>query len=153
MCIKIKEKPEIHIAEKDIKVIKILSYREKIFKFLFFKFRKRDYISPYMDKRYKLKKLYESEISYDVPGYYDGIHYITRKGLYSFANEDSITTNFAFYPIQPYCNRGIFNAIIPRGARYYTNGKGEFCSDSLKILSYKKDLNLVVDYKTGKVNW
>ena len=95
-------------------------------------------------------KLYKSEISFTQTARDE---YITRKGLYSFANEDSITTNFAFYPIQLHYNRGIFRAIIPKGARYYTDGKGEYCSDSLKILSYKKDLNLIVNYKTGKVNW
>lgn len=150
MCIKTKKSPEVHIAEKDIEVIKVLSYRENSFRFLFFNFRRRHCISPYKDKRYKLGKLYKSEISFTQTARDE---YITRKGLYSFANEDSITTNFAFYPIQLHYNRGIFRAIIPKGARYYTDGKGEYCSDSLKILSYKKDLNLIVNYKTGKVNW
>lgn len=152
MCIETKEKLEINIAEKDIKVIKILSYCDKVSKFLFFKRKKIvQCVSPYLNKRYKLGKLYKDDIKYS---YLDDLKvYRTSKGLYSFANENSITTNFAFYPLPLHYKRGIFRAIIPNGSKYYTNGKGEFCSDSLKILSYIKDLNLVIDYKTGKINW
>lgn len=150
MCIKTKKSPEVHIASEDIKVIKVLSYREILFRFLFFNFRRKHCISPYKDKKYKLRKLYKSNISFTQTA---SDEYITGEGLYSFADEDSITTNFAFYPIQLHYNRGIFNAIIPKGARYYTDGKGEYCSDSLKILSYKKDLSLLVNYKTGRIVW
>ena len=151
MCIKTKERPEINIAEEDIEVIKILSYKDSLFRVLFFKFRRKHCISPYQNKEYKMKKTYNSNISYSKWRITN--EFMTEEGLYSFADEDSITTNFAFYPLPLHYKRGIFRAIIPKGSKYYTNGKGEFCSDSLKILSYIKDLNLVIDYKTGKINW
>lgn len=149
MCIITHEKLEPQIAEKDIEVIKILSYKEEYFKFLFINFKRRKYQSPYFDKIYKLKRTYTSRISYNYIS--DKNEYQTKDGLYSFANKVSITLNMGFYPIPHGYRRGMFKAIIPKGAEYYTNSRGEFCSNKLKILSHIEDLHIVLNYKKSCV--
>ena len=117
--------PNKRTAVNDIQVYKILKERKTRI------FNRIKYVSPYYKFKYKLNKVYQSELELDSQTL-DGVLMI-EKGLHSFIN----LQHAEYYRAVggPCCETWIiFKAIIPKGSTYYINEIGEIVSNKLKIV-------------------
>ena len=127
-------KPELHIAEQDIPVFKII---------------RQDLHSYYRFKHYALNKVYTTTLDTPEPiagnikayGVYEGFHSY-HKGCLVRKTSKTVTVQalYEFGTIGLYWTSPINNfsicrveCIIPKGSMYYLNIRGEYVSSSIKI--------------------
>lgn len=126
MCIVLpKFESDTKVADKDIIVYKVLVQRDD----------ECIYRSPYQNFQYGplediIGYTYRSELS---ECRWNVVYVRTVKGLYSYASYQ--LTRFLQHSVHIIGKQKsvVFRCVIPKGSRYYTNGK-EYCSDQLKFI-------------------
>lgn len=127
MCIVLpKTKCDIKVADKDIIVYKVLVKRNDEY----------IYRSPYKNFQYGTLEdiigyTYRSELSECIELTVGQVG--TRNGLYSYATYELTRDLRKSVRISGEQKSIVFRCVIPKGSRYYTNGK-EYCSDQLKFI-------------------
>lgn len=127
MCIVLpKTDCDAKVADNDIIVYKVLVKRND------------EYIhrSPYQNFQYRTLEdiigyTYHSEFSECIEWYGGCVG--TMKGLYSYATYELTRALRKSVRISGKQKSVVFKCLIPKGSRYYTNGK-EYCSDQLKFI-------------------
>lgn len=125
MCFKIsKEDPKVKNVTKDIKCFKVLQiyilHTVPVIR------------APYYGKEYQLGKV--ATVNRLVPNVEDGERVI-NKGLHSYANLPRANRELSAWG----SDYKMFEAIIPKGAKYYQNDNNEYVSDKLIITKrYRK---------------
>lgn len=133
MCWKTSRPPIKKIAESDLKVYKILTCIENRI------------VSPIKSEfAWELNKTYKTEL--DSPKYYiHGRVNVINCGFHSLLDSPILyTSSFRHFKIWKtkylcdiiYYDEGecVFEAVIPKGSKYYENGWGEIVSNQLKII-------------------
>ena len=119
------------IAKTDIQVYKILK------KYQSWMFKRTQYVSPYYNFKYKLNKVYNSNLCVEFLEKTNGLQ--IQKGLHSFINFEEANFYRANASLGglPWI---ICKAVIPKGSFYYINEGGEIVSDKLKVTEYAVDM-------------
>lgn len=126
-----------HIAEKDIKVFKICKSMGD-----------RSCISSFMGFIYEIEETYKSDLNVYIHD--NNITYIFE-GLHSYSLDllkildkgysgcfDYVEISYKGEFIERYEAKSCYvECIIPKGSTYYLNYKGEYVSDTIKILNIK----------------
>lgn len=152
------EKLEIKYAENDIKVFKVVKYRQlshlgnKTYEIVPFYYYLNEVYGYYKNECFGIsKELFEQELDFSVEkaetyGYYisgNSFHSYSDKNLqYSQVTEKCYYVRNCFLTVLDFyeLNDGILimHCIIPKGAKYAVNELGEYVSDKLKIKSFEK---------------